>query len=153
VNGLVFGRQFAARDSIGVFGTEAHGAAAGVIITDTVVSCAFVEQNAGPGNTNGLLLLVNSTSAPSPGTYKITYPLRDDVWADYVGSCISTLEDATGGTITLTTVDSNTVSGTFDVSFPKGDHLTGAFSAPVCAGALTALTNPAPSSSVCLADN
>ena len=53
--------------------------------------------------------------------------------------------DATG-TITLTAIDASHVAGSFDLAFsPNGDHLTGTFSAPVCADVSTLLhPNPTP---------
>lgn len=37
------------------------------------------------------------------------------------------------GRITITHADSITVDGSFDAVFSSGDHLSGSFSAPVCA--------------------
>ena len=48
-------------------------------------------------------------------------------------SCNPTLHStATQGSVTLTTASSVTVAGSFDVTFPTGDHVTGTFSGPVC---------------------
>ena len=38
----------------------------------------------------------------------------------------------TSGTVTLTSVSSMGVDGTFDVTFPSGDHVSGKFSAGNC---------------------
>jgi hypothetical protein len=34
----------------------------------------------------------------------------------------------------LTSVSSDSIDGTFDVTMPNGDHLSGSFNAAVCAG-------------------
>jgi hypothetical protein len=47
-------------------------------------------------------------------------------------SCNFTDEFAASGYVVLTEVDSQTIGGHFDVTFPNGDALTGTFSAPVC---------------------
>lgn len=42
---------------------------------------------------------------------------------------------ATSGSITLSQISSSTTVGTFDLTFPTGDRITGRFSAPTCAAA------------------
>jgi hypothetical protein len=46
--------------------------------------------------------------------------------------CSSGLVEATNGSITVSAIDAAAVTGTFDVSFPSGDRLTGTFTAPTC---------------------
>jgi hypothetical protein len=41
-------------------------------------------------------------------------------------------EMVTGGSVTVTAVDSTAISGSFELSFPNGDQLTGQFDAPLC---------------------
>jgi hypothetical protein len=58
-------------------------------------------------------------------------------WATQGGSGTTStkagfFEDASGGTVTLTSVTSTMVEGSFDATFASGDHLTGTFTAPVC---------------------
>lgn len=39
---------------------------------------------------------------------------------------------AASGTVTFTQVTSTAITGTFDATFPSGDHLAGTFTAPIC---------------------
>jgi hypothetical protein len=50
----------------------------------------------------------------------------------------STLLEATSGSITVSEISASLVGGSFDISFPSGDRLTGTFSAPTCAVATAA---------------
>jgi hypothetical protein len=45
---------------------------------------------------------------------------------------IAALEEATSGSVTYTTANGSTVTGSFDVTFPTSGHVTGTFSAPSC---------------------
>jgi hypothetical protein len=47
---------------------------------------------------------------------------------------------AVSGTVTLTSNNSGAYSGSFDLTFDSGDHVTGAFNASHCAGIETLLT-------------
>jgi hypothetical protein len=55
------------------------------------------------------------------------------------------------GTVTLTAIDASHVAGSFDLTFsPNGDHLTGTFSAPVCADVSTLLHPNPPANPKCV---
>ena len=41
-------------------------------------------------------------------------------------------ENAESGTITFSTVSASLLAGSFDVTFPSGDHLKGSFASPIC---------------------
>ena len=49
-----------------------------------------------------------------------------------VSSMAAVVAEATGGTVTFTQVTSTMIEGSFDATFPSGDHLSGAFTAPIC---------------------
>jgi hypothetical protein len=74
--------------------------------------------------------------APGPGTYTLATTQDVDIIASYLSSdanCKLTVnERATAGSVTMDTADTTTVTGTFDLTFANGDHLTGQFDAPVC---------------------
>ena len=51
-------------------------------------------------------------------------------------------QSATGGSVTLTTASASVIAGTFDLTFAGEagtDHITGSFSAPICAALDTQL--------------
>jgi len=114
---------------------------AAVVITNLAGSCAIAERNGNPPNAQSLLLEagVKGTSVP-PGTYTIgdTTSVALAEFTAQDATCTQTTDDkGTAGTITLTSSSSTEVSGSFDVTFDSGDHVTGTFSAPVCNASLT----------------
>ena len=71
-----------------------------------------------------------------PGTYTLTGSAQTGMAIGALfqsgSTCQSTtLGEATGGTIVVSTVTSTTATGTFDLTF-SGGSLTGSFSAPLC---------------------
>jgi hypothetical protein len=92
----------------------------------------------------------------SPGTYPITPappPAHPDVlvgafFGDGDAECHEHSATAKSGSIVVTSITPGTVSGTFDVSFPGGDRLTGSFEAPRCDRFATA--RPGPDASTCV---
>ena len=52
--------------------------------------------------------------------------------ADDAGCHKSSFEFASSGTVTLTSA-TTPVTGTFDITFPASEHITGSFAAPTCA--------------------
>jgi hypothetical protein len=86
--------------------------------------------------TSGTFDIVNSSTAQAAARYQATNAICADV----------SEEEAQSGTITITTVTSSQVTGSFDFTLDAindadasgGDHVTGSFSAPICP-ALSAL--------------
>lgn len=71
----------------------------------------------------------------STGGTRVTYQAQD-------ANCTETVnEGASSGTVTYTTANSSVIAGSFDVTFPSGDHLTGTFSAPLCDANLNTIDN------------
>jgi hypothetical protein len=87
----------------------------------------------------------------SPGDYLIQASYADastpnarraDAWYDLGGSgpsgsfaCFKALSFGaapSGGKVTVTSVTTDRIEGTFDITLSSGDHLTGAFAAPRC---------------------
>jgi hypothetical protein len=75
-------------------------------------------------------------SAPKPGTAVATYQKLPAC----TGAAQETLAEAASGTITLSSVSDKAVSGSGDVTFPNGDHLTVSFEAKACAASQSACT-------------
>jgi hypothetical protein len=97
-----------------------------------------------------------STPASAPGTYQVfddsgPVPPGDNLAVVHYGSgdasCARTLEQsAFTGTVTVNAISGDAISGTFDVTFPGQNHVTGSFNAPSCA----ALANPSSGSDACI---
>jgi hypothetical protein len=138
VSGSAGGQSFAVKDAVGLYNTTSEYS--GVIITDFSGSCTLLGGGmTAPPSTQLLAieLIANGIGmAPGPGTYTLNKTQNVDIIASYLASdanCKETVnEQATAGSVTMDTVGSTTVSGTFDVTFANGDHLTGQFDAPVC---------------------
>jgi hypothetical protein len=137
VSGTAGGQSFEVMDAVGLYNTTREYS--GVFITDFTGSCTLLASGmTAPPSTQILEieLIANGIGmAPGPGTYAGT--TKDVViLATYAASdanCKETVtEEATETSVTLATANATTVTGTFDVTFPNGDRLTGQFDAPVC---------------------
>jgi hypothetical protein len=138
VSGSEGGQSFAVKDAVGLYDTTREYS--GVIITDFSGSCTLLASGmTAPPSTQLLAieLIANGIGmAPGPGTYTLGTTQNVAIVVAYAASdanCNETVtEQATGASVTLDTVNTTTVTGTFDVTFANGDHLTGQFDAPVC---------------------
>ena len=142
VDGSVGGQSFDAVDQIGQLWTTttASGASissAGVVLSSVAGTCSIAERKGSPPNvtTLSIAILQDDSTTVGAGTYPI-----GQVEASYEtlgASCnVARLEQATTGTVTLTTSTPEQVAGTFDLTFDGGDHVAGSFSAPVCSALL-----------------
>jgi len=104
-----------------------------IALTDFSGVCPILQANS--LKANGDTLVFSFFSPLEPGT--LSYPADIDVeYTEYDSTCQDTSSnDATGtsGTVTITSADSCSVVGTFDVMLDSGDHITGSFTAPRCA--------------------
>jgi hypothetical protein len=106
-----------------------------------------------PKSSQFLLLAVSDTNpagqgtAPSgPGSYTvvtnpqtIAKPALVAYFAVDANCQLTSTAGGTSGTVTLSSVANSGYSGTFDVTFDSGDHVTGSFKASNCAGLTTFL--------------
>jgi hypothetical protein len=139
VNGDVSGQPVAAVDVSGYVGTETQGgvasAYAGVVIAGATGTCARAQGgsvwNAPPGSGVLVLEVVVPGASVAPGAY----PVGSSGVAQYteVAGDGTSHGFAGDGTVTFTAVG-DTLVGSFDVNLPSATHLTGQFTAPVCAG-------------------
>ena len=153
VSGTAGGAPALATDSIALFGTQSVGAVpvayAGAILTNLNGTCGVLQRKGNPASATAITVLV-ATRNPSValGTYPIGNIAGTNAEVGYSAesaTCMTTVnEKATGGTITITHADGTTVSGSFDATFPSGDHLTGNFSSAVCAVDVTQGSSTAP---------
>lgn len=158
LNGTIRGNPLKSGDAISAIGAVALGsvfinAGAAVVLSNTSGLCGFAAGGKEPKNSQFLILVVRDTNrAPTgAGTYVIyssgAQPTKLAV-AQYFqtdASCNETqITLATSGTITITSVSNGNLSGTFDLTFDSGDHVTGSFSATNCNALLSVLANPNP---------
>jgi hypothetical protein len=151
VTGEVLGRPFAAQDVAGLVGqTMFEGDTfqeVEVVVTAASGICGWLENptSGAPANSAALTLHIFAGAENvevRPGAYPIDPDVIDAVYTAGNAACdasASASEAAQTGTITLTTVDAEMISGRFDLAFSSGDHLSGSFMAPVCDASLIAL--------------
>jgi hypothetical protein len=143
VMGTINGQPVPANDAMG---TQLTTTTNGVTLTSRTISITSI-ANACPCATAagyatvlvltlgvlGAVLPTGAYSFPSSVNPSGNNPVGD---AHYVvNDPGTTLLSATSGSITISQASSSTTVGSFDLVFPKGDHLTGTFAAPTCAAA------------------
>ena len=155
IGGTVGGGAVAVVDVVGIASSDVESGKtvsyAGVIVANQSGTCATLQRDGNPPGAQALdVLVATDGAAVAPGTYALGPGPTNGAWTSvtYVAqdaACHKTTsEQAQTGSITLTAVSSALVTGRFDVTFPSGDHLTGTFSAPVCAVDIGALANETP---------
>ncbi|MFT3693668.1 MAG: hypothetical protein QM831_11045 [Kofleriaceae bacterium] len=116
-------------------------------IVDFADACSIADESSQPSSKDLRFLLTETNgdtrSSPSgPGTYAIGFPMPPDSgpYAEcglyvYDATCqITQMIPAESGSVTLTRVDANGYTGTFDVTI-DGDEITGSFDTTNCANA------------------
>jgi len=130
VTGTFFGHMLMTKDAISSLG----GGTPYILITDFAGVCAL--GNNLKANSSGLLFDFLTASAFTVGMVNFGTDL-DVSYATYDATCNSLQgESATAGSVTITSVDTCKVVGTFDVTL-NADHVTGSFSAPNCIPSVT----------------
>jgi hypothetical protein len=146
VNGKAGGTAVDAVEAVGLVGTQMENGTtasyAGVAITNIAGTCALLQRHGNPKNAQALTMeVVGTGTSIAPGTYAVggqTTPFASAAFDAQDATCTSTTnEQATSGSVVLTAVSSASIDGSFDLTFPGGDHLTGSFTAPVCKYDLT----------------
>jgi hypothetical protein len=138
VNGDVNGQPVVVSDVIALVGTEMESgvasAYAGVVISNTTGTCALAERGSvwdgNPGTDVLVLDVIQPGATIPPGTYSV----GNSGVAQYQVNASSSSNGYAGyGTVTFDSVG-DTLEGSFDVQLAPSFHLTGQFTAPVCAG-------------------
>src|ERR1700722_2173051 len=162
ISGTFAGQTPAAADSAAFSGASANGAFFSELITSTAGACTTAQHYANKANSSRLELVIQSYGPSSPltippGTYAITNgdPADDtngtslEVSADYNAldaTCSPTIAGTTSvavsGTITIASVSDAEIVGSFALTFPSGDHLSGDFRSPVCSAAASLAPTP-----------
>jgi hypothetical protein len=140
VSGTIGGQSVPTTNVVAVVGSETTNGATvqldSIVITSVSDACSFLQNPTHRLPSAATLVLAAGAIAPSvpTGTFNIGtygYATYD---ADSATCVLTTSETATSGSVVLTSVSSGLIDGTFDVTMPNGDHLTGSFDAPVCSG-------------------
>ncbi len=148
VNGTIAGRTIAAQDAVSNVATDATNfSVAAVLVADVPQVCAKVTAGQEPKSVQGIAFTLGTRtdagiSPPAaPGVYTVgpldAAPLSGNfAWVVYGATDAScntvTQRDGTSGTVTLTDVHPGAYSGTFDVTFSDGSHVTGSFTSARC---------------------
>jgi hypothetical protein len=158
VVGTIGSRSFTAEDATSTAGSwkgfDFVGPSLAVQISDYAALCTYSANLQEPPNTQNLVLMlarVDASGSSSPPVTNGEFPLLtsaaaglwSQAWYEYGGSGVSGSYDcfraysrsASSGKVVVTSISDDAVTGTFDLVFEPGDHVTGSFYAPTCAGA------------------
>ena len=121
------------------------GRAALIGIASAAGICPLLKGGKEPRSTDYLVLTAfrlqpdySAAPPPSPGTYYVgSLAIENGVVAfaatDATCHLVGTTKTAITGSITFTAVG-NRYAGSYDLTFDFGEHVTGTFDAPLCAG-------------------
>jgi hypothetical protein len=164
VTGSIAGSAFSASDAVAVVETLANSGTPAATETDVAITsfagaCSLASSGASaPSGAAIVNVVVVGNGPPSATTYPIDGVAVGVQYSGKYGSqCTTTtvtmggatqtisskagiIVEATGGTVTFTQVTSAMVEGSFDASFPSGDHLSGAFTATICDASMPGTT-------------
>ncbi len=164
VEGNIHGSAFAIQDAVSasVAIITQHGAA--ILMSSTGGLCKDAAANAEHPNQKAVAIVlfdINGMTAntpTAPGTYTIfqgsgTPPAKTATWDASVNDATCNTIDASGatattGTVTLSAINGNAFSGSYDVVLDSGDHVTGSFDPEACPDIQTALNSTSPSTCI-----
>jgi hypothetical protein len=106
-----------------------------VLMTDYTGACSM-GFNSSHVDAGALRMFVQGTDPVTAGMFVVDGMQYSATLTRWDASCARAYENATGGTISLTTVTATEVKGTFDLKFPDGE-LKGDFDAPKCVPPIT----------------
>lgn len=154
VSGSVHGATLGVNDTASGIYSDVTGTLAVVVLTTEPAVCATFTSGASVKDTTSLLVTMSqidiktlkTVAATAPGTFTVygkALPATSDVatvsWLQNDANCTSTtVASGASGTISLTAVDNGAYSGTGDVTFDSGDHVTFSFTGTACAAITTA---------------
>ncbi len=150
LTGNIAGEPMVGRDVISNVLTTSGGSAGVVAIFDIPGVCAKDAAGQAAKSARGILLLIakvtnSHLSAPTATGVYIVYPgdaqdvSGNAVKVEYAESdetCQTSMQmEGVSGTVTLTRIDSGAYSGTLDLTFEEGSHVTGSFASVKCSTA------------------
>ena len=142
LTGTIGGKSVPSSDGVGIRSVVSHGstseAAAGVILTNVANACGVLQAHGNPPGATTLTIVVTASGNAVPaGTYAVSgsggFGASASFTAEDANCNIDSIAQAYTGSVTLTTSTASEVAGSFDLTFEGQDHVTGVFSAPVCA--------------------
>lgn len=140
VTGTIGGQAVPTTNVVAVVGSETNNKTTvqldSIVLTSVSDACSFLQNPTHRIPSSSTLVLAAGAIAPSvpTGTFNIGMYGYAQYDADSATCVLTTSETATSGSVVLTSVSSSSIQGTFDVTMPNGDHLSGSFDAPVCTG-------------------
>jgi hypothetical protein len=146
VMGTVAGMEVPTTDAVAVVGPLVYTFGAFtqpgvvVVISNKNDLCSIARSTVNPPNSTELIIAVGIPQAVTPGIYTITTSMPLETTSNALlgfeaadAECkVASPHGARSGTITLSTISSTTVDGSFDVALDTGEKLSGTFRAPVC---------------------
>ncbi len=139
--GTIGGRSVPDASALAILQSQPGNACAAILLSSDGSACGDLLARHVPGGTSNLsYLFCEVGNAVTPGTYPLGphsqaqsgFVVQDSQCHDVVNV------SASSGSVTLTSADASSLVGTFDLTFPGGDHVTGSFTAPVCPVSTTA---------------
>ena len=140
VSGTIGGQSVPTTNVVAVVGSETTNGSTvhldSIVITSVSDACSFLQNPTHRIASASTLILAAGAIAPSvpTGTFTIGTYGYAQYDADSATCVLTTSETAMSGSIVLNNVSSDSIDGTFDLTMPNGDHLSGSFAAPVCSG-------------------
>ncbi len=148
LTGTIAGEAMVGRDVISNVRTSSTGSSTGVVaIYDVPGACAKAAAGQGAKSAKGILLMLATVTnshlaAPTAtGVYTVYPGHAQNVSGNAVGvlyaesdvTCQTSMQmEGVSGTVTLTRIDSGAYSGTLDLWFEEGSHVTGSFASVRC---------------------
>jgi hypothetical protein len=155
VTGSVHGSPLPVNDAVsGIYENNGNSVVIVVLTTETT-ACADFGADESAKNATSLVVAISqvnglkATAPTAPGTFTvynpsvILVPPASDVatlsWYTSDSNCKSTLAaSGASGTVSITAVNNGAYTGTGDVTFDSGDHVTFTFDGASCAAITTA---------------
>jgi hypothetical protein len=131
--------KFEPGTQLGYSGTIGNGAYVSEVFMASAEipnACAIANENVAFSSTQTLLFGVELTTPIATGqAYQVSTQVGGTGSYSATNATCGTAdtENASGGTITFTTISASIIAGTVSLAFPNGDSATGSFSVPVCA--------------------
>jgi hypothetical protein len=138
VNGMVGGVSFQPHDAV-VHPVQPSATAIDIVSAANI--CDDFTQHGYPKNTTAITLYIKPIPA-APGTFTTESGALQATWEVVDATCASTsFNQATTGTVALTSVTDSSIQGTFDLTFDT-DHVSGNFDAVLCDPSIDASAGP-----------